>query len=176
MGQHYKVTTVAHCDKSVFMLIWPWVLPGYKTPTTKLLYIRVLTITYYIYIFYIYLNAFIERLNLCEYEYHRPPSINSPHSSHPPRVSLLTDNAESSLLGGLVVLVMAGSCLFRSASVISEKGTRACPAVDKPRYPLLFYVLATSKLISGRVLTCNSARSWWLYSTAPLEDQATSTQ
>ena len=32
----------------------------------------------------------------------------------------------------------------------------------------LFYALAISKVISGRVLTCNSRHSWRLYSAAPL--------
>ena len=40
---------------------------------------------------------------------------------------------------------------------------------------LLFYVLATSVVISGRVQTCDSAHSWQLYSAALLRDQATST-
>ena len=40
---------------------------------------------------------------------------------------------------------------------------------------LLFYVLATSKVISGWVPTCDSAHSWRLYGAAPLEDQAIST-
>ena len=40
---------------------------------------------------------------------------------------------------------------------------------------LLFYALATSKVILGRVWTCDSAHSWWLYNTAPLGNQATST-
>ena len=39
---------------------------------------------------------------------------------------------------------------------------------------LLVYVLATSKVISGRVPTCDSAQSWRLYNTAPLGDQAVS--
>ena len=33
---------------------------------------------------------------------------------------------------------------------------------------LVFYVLATSEVISGRVPTCDSANLWWLYSAAPL--------
>ena len=37
---------------------------------------------------------------------------------------------------------------------------------------LLVYVLATPKVISGWVPTCSSAHSWWLYSAAPLRDQA----
>ena len=40
---------------------------------------------------------------------------------------------------------------------------------------LLFYVLATSKVISGRLPTYDSAHSWRLYSVAPLENQASST-
>ena len=40
---------------------------------------------------------------------------------------------------------------------------------------LLSYVLATSKVISGRVSTCDSVHSWQLYSAAWLGDQATST-
>ena len=40
---------------------------------------------------------------------------------------------------------------------------------------LEFYVLATSKVISGWVLTCDSVHSWWLYSDSPLGDQATHT-
>ena len=40
---------------------------------------------------------------------------------------------------------------------------------------LFFYVLATSKVISGRVLTCDSAHSWELYSAASVGNQATST-
>ena len=36
---------------------------------------------------------------------------------------------------------------------------------------LLFYVLATSNGISGRVPTCDSANSWRLYNTASLEHQ-----
>ena len=39
---------------------------------------------------------------------------------------------------------------------------------------LLFYALATSKVKSWRVLTCDSAPLWWLYSAAPLGDQVTS--
>ena len=31
--------------------------------------------------------------------------------------------------------------------------------------------LATPKVISGQVLTCDSVQSWWLYSAAPLGDQ-----
>ena len=37
---------------------------------------------------------------------------------------------------------------------------------------LLFCVLETSKVISERVLTCNSVHSWWLYSAAPLGNHA----
>ena len=33
---------------------------------------------------------------------------------------------------------------------------------------LLFYVLAISKVLSERILTCDSVHSWWLYSAAPL--------
>ena len=40
---------------------------------------------------------------------------------------------------------------------------------------LLFYVLATYKVISWRVPTCNSVHSWWLYSAVPLRTQAVST-
>ena len=40
---------------------------------------------------------------------------------------------------------------------------------------LLFYVIATSKVISGQVPTGDSAHSWWLYSAALLRHQATST-
>ena len=36
------------------------------------------------------------------------------------------------------------------------------------------YILATFKVISGHVPTCNSVHSWWLYSVAPLGDQAIS--
>ena len=43
------------------------------------------------------------------------------------------------------------------------------------RLSLLFYALATSKAISGRIPTCDSAHSWSLYSAAPMGDQATST-
>ena len=39
---------------------------------------------------------------------------------------------------------------------------------------LFLYVLATSKVISGRVPTCGSMCSWHLYSAAPLGDQASS--
>ena len=38
----------------------------------------------------------------------------------------------------------------------------------------LFYILATSIVISGRVLTCDSVHSLLLYSVVPLGDQATS--
>ena len=40
---------------------------------------------------------------------------------------------------------------------------------------LLFYVLATSKVLSWWVLTSDSAHLWWLYSTGPLGNQATRT-
>ena len=40
---------------------------------------------------------------------------------------------------------------------------------------LLFCILATSTVILGRVLTCDSPHSWWLYYAAPLGDHATST-
>ena len=40
---------------------------------------------------------------------------------------------------------------------------------------LEFYILATCKVISGQVKTCNSAYSWCRYSAAQLENQATST-
>ena len=40
---------------------------------------------------------------------------------------------------------------------------------------LLFYILATSTVISGRLPTCDSAHSQRLYSAAPLGDRATST-
>ena len=40
---------------------------------------------------------------------------------------------------------------------------------------LLFYVLATSKVISEWASTCDSAHSWWLNSASPLGDQAAST-
>ena len=39
----------------------------------------------------------------------------------------------------------------------------------------LFYVLATSKVISGWAPTCHSVHSWWFHSSAPLGDQAAST-
>ena len=41
--------------------------------------------------------------------------------------------------------------------------------------PAKCYFLATSNVISGQVLTCDSAHSWRLYSAVPLGDQATST-
>ena len=40
---------------------------------------------------------------------------------------------------------------------------------------LMFYVLATSKVISGSVPTCDSAYSWWIYSVTSLGYQAAST-
>ena len=40
---------------------------------------------------------------------------------------------------------------------------------------LVFYILPTSKVLSGQVPTCDSAHSWWLYSAALLGNQATST-
>ena len=40
---------------------------------------------------------------------------------------------------------------------------------------LLFYVLSTSKVISGWVPTCDRTHPWQLYSAAPLGNQATST-
>ena len=40
---------------------------------------------------------------------------------------------------------------------------------------LLFYVLVTSKAISGLVPTCNSVHSWRIYSVTPLGEQATRT-
>ena len=40
---------------------------------------------------------------------------------------------------------------------------------------LLIYILATSKVILGRVLTCNSAHSWHLFSDASLRQQAAGT-
>ena len=40
---------------------------------------------------------------------------------------------------------------------------------------LLLYVLTTSKVISGRVPTCDRAHSWLLYSAAQLGNQAAST-
>ena len=43
------------------------------------------------------------------------------------------------------------------------------------RWMLEVYILATSKVISGRVPTCDSAHSWRIYSAAPLGDQVTST-
>ena len=42
-------------------------------------------------------------------------------------------------------------------------------------YVLLFYVLATSKVISGRVLICDSAHSWRLCSATSLGHQAVGT-
>ena len=39
---------------------------------------------------------------------------------------------------------------------------------------LEFCVLATSKVISERVLTCDNAHLWQLYSVAAMEDQVTS--
>ena len=42
-------------------------------------------------------------------------------------------------------------------------------------YVCLFVVLRPSKVISGRVLTCDSVHSWRFYSVAPLGHQATST-
>ena len=40
---------------------------------------------------------------------------------------------------------------------------------------MLFYILATAKVISEWVLTCDGAHSWWLYSPAPLGNQTFST-
>ena len=40
---------------------------------------------------------------------------------------------------------------------------------------LLFYILATSRFISGWVPTFGNAHSWWLYTAAPLGNQAIST-
>ena len=42
-------------------------------------------------------------------------------------------------------------------------------------YLLLFYILTTSKVISGRVPTCDIAHSWRLYSAVSLEHQAPGT-
>ena len=36
---------------------------------------------------------------------------------------------------------------------------------------LVFYVLATSKVISGYVLICDSAHTWQLYSAVPLVNE-----
>ena len=40
---------------------------------------------------------------------------------------------------------------------------------------LEFYILATSKVISGSVPTCDIAQSWWLYNAGPLGIQAACT-
>ena len=58
-------------------------------------------------------------------------------------------------------------------SVITAHGAGGLP-VEK-HYSLLFYVLATSNVISGWILTCDSSHSWWLYSAAPLGQQTAST-
>ena len=39
-----------------------------------------------------------------------------------------------------------------------------------------FYILATSKVILGHVLTCDSAHSWWLFSAFPPGNQAAGTK
>ena len=46
--------------------------------------------------------------------------------------------------------------------------------MDVLRCLLEFYALATSKVVSGWVLTCDSAHSWSVYSAGPLCDEATS--
>ena len=40
---------------------------------------------------------------------------------------------------------------------------------------LEFCALPTFKVMAELVLICDSAHGWWLYSVAPLEDQAVST-
>ena len=47
--------------------------------------------------------------------------------------------------------------------------------VDKQGWLLELYVLATPKVISGWVWTCDSAQSWQLYNVTPLGNQAAST-
>ena len=51
----------------------------------------------------------------------------------------------------------------------------AGPAFSLIGQSLEFYVLATSKLISGRVSTYKRVHFWQPYNAAPLADQATST-
>ena len=58
---------------------------------------------------------------------------------------------------------------------IKAKYIKLITIIHLPLIWLLFYVLATCKVISAQVLTCNSAHSWQLYSAAPLGDQATNT-
>ena len=68
-------------------------------------------------------------------------------------------------------------------NVFVEMAFKILPQVNNDRYLLgaiwvrllLFYILATSGVISGRVLTCDSVHSWHLYSAAPLGNQAIST-
>ena len=69
--------------------------------------------------------------------------------------------------GGLVSL--RGSTMQVALSVYSHKSLLVLI------WCLLFYVLATSKGISGEVPTCDSVHSLWLYSAASLEHQVTST-
>ena len=53
--------------------------------------------------------------------------------------------------------------------------TRGKEGQLKVGWLLKLCILATSKVISQRVVTCRSVHSWWLYSAALLGNQATST-
>ena len=61
-------------------------------------------------------------------------------------------------------------------SGLTQPGSRGkrllYPVADHGVGLLLFYVLATSKAISGQVPTCDRVNSWRLYSTASLGHQA----
>ena len=59
---------------------------------------------------------------------------------------------------------------------VSQEQFEYVPSIDlfNQLCKLLFYVLETSRFISGWVLACDSVHSWPLYSAAPLENKAVS--
>ena len=66
---------------------------------------------------------------------------------------------------------------LRSAHLVRNLHCRVdelCNKSERMMLCLLYNVLATSKIISGRALTCDSVHTWRLYSAAPLGDQAIS--
>ena len=91
--------------------------------------------------------------------------------NHPPSINTSQISTQSPT--HINFLIWTSNVRKRNLSWIvpSHMNESATPTDCVFVYLLLFYILATSKVISGWTATCDSLHSWWLYSATTQKDQ-----
>ena len=87
-------------------------------------------------------------------------------------------NSGGEITPGNIILALHPASLFHPTTIKNQAWCLQAPTLKVLQLTpaeIWFYVLATSTVISGRVSTCHSAHSWWLYSAAPMGNQTTGT-